>query len=574
MDNSGGQRRVFQFKEESRMFRRSKKASAVTGGEGSSSSAPEKKASSPSGKKMAKQVSEELLDSNSETWLHEKLTILVFGASGDLAKKKTYPAIFDLHRANALAKDTLVIGYARSKKEDHELHGQLRSYLLKKGTEEEVERFFDICKYRSGQYDGVEDFRRVADELEVLHGLEEGEKENRAFYFAIPPSQFLNTAATVHKSGLSKRGWNRLIVEKPFGTDAASAEKLGKDIGALFEEKDLFRIDHYLGKEMVQNIVTLRFSNAWLEPIFNRDHVAAVIITFKEDFGTHGRGGYFDNVGIIRDVMQNHLMQLLSVLCMEPPVKVAGHEDGVDYAKFVRDEKVKVLQAIEPWKLEDMVIGQYEGNGKEPGYLDDETVPKGSKQATYAAVKFGINNRRWSGVPFIMKAGKALDEKKVEVRVQFKDPSGAMSMFDEDGIPRNELVLKLQPSESIYMKMNVKKPGLYTTMLQTELDLSYDERLQSPIPDAYTRLVLDVLRNKAATFVRQDELMAAWRIVDPVIKQIESGKKAPIKYKFGSRGPVEADQLVESTGYIRNPEYAERYKSWKAKQEAKQEANC
>nr|AMC30567.1 glucose-6-phosphate dehydrogenase [Aurantiochytrium sp. SD116] len=509
----------------------------------------------------------DFLDLKQEPWLEEKLSVVVFGASGDLAKKKTYPSIFDLHRVGALPRETIVMGYARSKMSDEDFRQRIRDYLKDRGTEEDVERFLDICIYRNGQYDGVEEFQAISDELRELHECEKEDVENRMFYLAIPPAQFLNSVQTTREAGMAKNGWTRVVVEKPFGHDTESAKKLGIDMAEFFDESHLYRIDHYLGKEMVQNLVTLRFGNAFLEPLFNRDHIASVIISFKEPFGTEGRGGYFDSNGIIRDVMQNHLMQLLSIIAMEPPVKVAGHtNDGTDYSRYVRDEKVKVLSAIAPWRLEDVVLGQYVSNGTDPGYLDDDTVPPDSNIPTYAAVRMFIDNKRWDGVPFIMKAGKALDEKKCEVRIQFKDPAGAAAMFGQSEIPRNELVLVLQPQESIYMKLNVKKPGLATSILQSELDLNYHDRYDKhAIPEAYTRLLLDVLRGKQATFVRDDELVAAWEIVTPLLEAIESGGVKPIPYTYGSRGPAEADELVRESGYRRNAKYADHYNDWKTK---------
>lgn len=376
-------------------------------------------------------------------------------------EKKTYPAIFDLFRDNSLAKDTIVVGFARSKMSKAAFDEKLTPWLLKSGTEAEVKAFLEICIYRNGAgYDDGEAMGSISRELRDMHGVGDAEVENRIFYFAIPPNSFLATARNVKANALTGKGFNRVVVEKPFGHSLESAEKLGKDLGEVFTEDYLYRIDHYLGKEMVQNIITLRFGNAFLEPLFNSQHMQCVIITFKESFGTQGRGGYFDSIGIIRDVVQNHLMQLLSILAMEAPTRVAGP----GYSNAVRDEKVKVLSAMEPWKVEDCVLGQYEAANGEPGYQDDETVPEGSNCPTYVAVKFFINNRRWSGVPFIIKAGKALDESKVEVRMQFKDSPGANAMFQDQAIPRNELVLRLQPSEAIYMKTNIKKPGLYTAV--------------------------------------------------------------------------------------------------------------
>jgi len=383
--------------------------------------------------------------------------------------------------------------------------------------------------------------------------------ENRLFYLALPPTQFVSSATSIKKSAMTEKGFNRIVVEKPFGRDTESAKKLGKEMGALFTEDFLYRIDHYLGKEMVQNLIVLRFANTTFEPLWNRNYVSAVQISFKEDIGTQGRGGYFDEFGIIRDVIQNHLMQVFSITAMEPPVRVSGGE----YANFVRDEKVKVLKAVRPVKLQDVVIGQYTGSPekKEPGYLEDPTVPAGSNCPTFATCVLYVDNARWQGVPFIIKAGKALDDRRAEIRVQFKSPPAATAMFGGMEMPQNELVIRLQPQEAIYMKTNVKKPGLQTIPVQSELDLTYDTRYPiAELHDAYTRLLLDVLRGKQATFVRDDELLAAWEIFTPMLHQIEKGEMKPIPYVFGTRGPKESDDLIAKVGFTHSPDYAE---SWK-----------
>ena len=267
-------------------------------------------------------------------------------------------------------------------------------------------------------------------ELEEMHRADEVAKsgklvENRVFYLALPPEAFISTSRSIKTAGMEKNsGYSRVIVEKPFGHDTASAVELGKSLSELFDEHDLYRIDHYLGKEMVQNLLIVRFGNNFLEPIWNRNYVKSVVISFKEDIGTQGRGGYFDTSGIIRDVMQNHLMQVLSIVAMEPPVRVSGG----DYSRYIRDEKVKVLRCIKPWKLENTVLGQYVSNGVEPGYADDETVPKGSNCPTYACVVMYVDNPRWEGVPFIMKAGKALDNRRAEVRIQLQNPGERISL--------------------------------------------------------------------------------------------------------------------------------------------------
>jgi glucose-6-phosphate 1-dehydrogenase len=341
----------------------------------------------------------------------------------------------------------------------------------------------------------------------------------------------------VHVTG----GWSRVVVEKPFGKDLASSEDLSSELGKLFTEDQLYRIDHYLGKEIVQNLLVMRFANRFFVPLWNRDNIANIQIVFKEDFGTEGRGGYFDEYGIIRDIIQNHLLQVLCLVTMEKPVSLTP--------EHVRDEKVKVLRAVQPIRDEDVVLGQYEG------YKDDPTVPKDSVTPTFASIILRINNERWDGVPFIMKAGKALDSRKAEIRVQFKDVPGDIFKCQKQG--RNEFVMRLQPSEAMYMKLTVKQPGLDMKATQSELDLSYQQRYQDVvIPEAYERLILDTIRGDQQHFVRRDELRVAWEIFTPLLHRIDEGKLKAVPYEQGGRGPKEADELLNvRAGYVRTDGY-------------------
>ncbi|TDH66907.1 hypothetical protein CCR75_008647 [Bremia lactucae] len=483
-------------------------------------------------------------------YLDMVLTIFVIGASGDLAKKKTYPSLFALYTMGYLPKHVIIVGYARSAIGDSDFRSQIAPWIKPKTSEDEArkEAFLNKCIYRNGNYDSAEDVDKVSKEMESFEEVHGSNEANRLFYFAIPPTVFVPIGTSIKKAALTTRGWNRLIVEKPFGHDLSSFDKLSRDMSALYCEDEIYRIDHYLGKEMVQNLLVLRFGNTIFEPIWNRNYISSVTITFKEDIGTQGRGGYFDSFGIIRDVMQNHLLQVLSLVAMEAPVYAAGN----DYSNYIRDEKVKVLNCIEPIKLENTVLGQYIGDQtlNEPGYLEDPTVPNDSSTPTFATAIMYVNNKRWAGVPFIMKAGKALNERKGEIRVQFRPPPGVEHMFPGIKIPVQELVLRLQPEEAVYLKINVKSPGLQTQPISSELDLSYAERYEgTEVPDAYTRLILDVLRGKQAAFVRDDELHAAWKIFTPLLNEIESRKVQPLPYAFGSRGPKESDELMVPKRY-------------------------
>lgn len=481
------------------------------------------------------------------------LSITVIGASGDLSKKKTYPALFSLFINGLLPHRCSIIGFARSAKTDEEFRVWMKPFLSKMGNESQVDEFLSFCYYQIGQYGSSESFAKVATRLTEFENklLGEATVANRLFYFAIPPSVFVSSGRSIKDSALTTRGWNRVIVEKPFGHDLESCLALGKDLGELFDESQVYRIDHYLGKEMVQNLLVLRFANAIFEPIWNRTHISSVQIIFKEPIGTNGRGGYFDKIGIIRDVMQNHLLQIASLVAMEAPVSLD--------AEAVRDEKVKVLRSALPLELDNTVLGQYvagEGEGKDKGYLDDVTVPKDSTCATFAMCTMWIKNARWEGVPFILKCGKALNERKAEVRIQFKNRPGGLFSSGDTHANRNELVLRVQPKEAIYMKMNMKAPGLATHAITSELDLTYKTRFEdSRLPDAYERLILDVMRNDHSNFVRDDELEASWNIFTPLLHRIDAEKIVPQKYTFGSRGPKEADALIDSLGYERTRAY-------------------
>eukprot|EP00029_Vermamoeba_vermiformis_P005183 TRINITY_DN172_c0_g1_i1.p1 TRINITY_DN172_c0_g1~~TRINITY_DN172_c0_g1_i1.p1 ORF type:complete len:569 (-),score=206.77 TRINITY_DN172_c0_g1_i1:157-1653(-) len=473
------------------------------------------------------------------------LTIVVFGASGDLAKKKTFPALFALFKRDLLPKDVLIWGYARSKLSNEDFISKCVNATIKNGGDKLAE-FNKRCHYFSGQYDSAasfQDFNKHLLEAEKF----KSKGANRVFYMALPPSVFVETAGEIKAQCKTTSGWNRVIVEKPFGKDTESSALLNKALGALFNEDEIFRIDHYLGKELVQNLMTLRFANTVFEPLWNHQHIANVRITFKEPFGTEGRGGYFDEFGIIRDVMQNHLIQIMSLVAMEPPVSLLAED--------IRDEKVKVLRAVPPLDLKNIVVGQYTREGNNPGYLEDEGVPPNSTCPTFATAVLTVNNQRWCGVPFILKCGKALNERKAEIRIQFKNNSN----FLFPGAAPNELVMRLQPNEAIYMKMMMKTPGLSSALVQSELDLSYFTRFQKEVegglPDAYERLILDVARGDHNLFVRVDELQAAWRIFTPVLHQLEGEKIKPKEYAFGSRGPPEADDLAVRNGFVRSEGY-------------------
>ncbi|XP_024357851.1 glucose-6-phosphate 1-dehydrogenase 6, cytoplasmic isoform X2 [Physcomitrium patens] len=476
------------------------------------------------------------------------LSVVVLGASGDLAKKKTFPAIFNLYKQGFLPDEMHIFGYARSKMTDEELREKLRGYLKPdridpaKDPEDVIKQFLNKITYIHGAYDADESFIQLNEEVSrhEQKRSDDVSPTRRLFYLALPPSVYPLVSKRISKHCMNQRGWTRVIVEKPFGKDLESSEALSSELGALFSEDQLYRIDHYLGKELVQNLLVMRFANRFFVPIWNRDNIASVQIVFKEDFGTQGRGGYFDEYGIIRDIIQNHLIQILCLLAMEKPISLSP--------EHIRDEKVKVLECIKPFNDKEVVIGQYEG------YKDDQTVPNDSSTPTFASLVLHINNERWDGVPFILKAGKALDSRKAEIRVQFKDAPGDIFKCKKQG--RNEFVMRLQPKEAMYMKLTVKEPGLDMRATQSELDMSYHQRYQDiVIPEAYERLILDTIRGDQQHFVRRDELRVAWEIFTPLLHRIDVGKLELIPYKEGSRGPAEADELNARVGYRRTEGY-------------------
>jgi len=474
---------------------------------------------------------------------HKALSIVVLGASGDLAKKKTFPSLFGLFKAKLLPPQSKIYGWARSKLSAEEFRSQVSEHIKKTPESEELlEQFLKLCSYHStAAYTSVPDISKLSqamneDETKFENGA------NRLFYLALPPSAFVEACATIKAGCTTKSGWNRIIVEKPFGRDEGTSDKLTQELSKLFREEQYFRIDHYLGKEMVQNLMVMRFANSIWEPMWNRNFIHSVKITFKEDFGVEGRAGYFDQYGIIRDVMQNHIMQILSLIGMEHPVSLNAED--------VRDAKVQVLRSISPLTLHDLVVGQYiaSEDGKHKGYLEDKDISPDSVTPTFAQAVLWVNNPRWHGVPFILKCAKAVEERKAEIRIQFRENPGSLFSLAQ----RNELVIRVQPSEAVYVKVSNKAPGLSSDLVMSDLDLTYHAKFAGHYnPDAYERLILDAIRGDHNLFVRSDELSAAWRIFTPVLHRLENEKIKPDTYVYGTRGPIAAQEQVDALGWKR-----------------------
>ncbi len=463
------------------------------------------------------------------------LSIIIAGASGDLARKKLLPALFALYCQNLLPEHFRVFGFARSRFTREEFRQHTARHLTCRYAPgdhcaERMREFLARCFYVRGRYDSAGSF---LDLFQTMQKAETTREPNRLFYLAIPPSLYLGAARAIGAAGLVNcsraRPWSRVVLEKPFGEDRASSDLLAREMAQVFSEHQTYRIDHYLGKELVQNLMVLRFANRVFEPLWNRSHIASARITWKEDAGVEKRGGYFDQYGIIRDVIQNHLTQILALAAMEQPQGPG--------ANHIREAKIRVLRAIPPLEKEDAVLGQYQrGNGR-PAYTEEESVPRGSLTPTFAAAVLRVGTDRWRGVPFIISAGKALDTRENQLVLRFREVPGSF-FGGSKRLPPNELVIQVQPDEAIRLKIISKVPGLRLDWAEEQLNLRYSEAFPRNIPDAYERLLLDVIQGDKSLFPGADELAAAWDIFTPLLRQIEAEKTRPLPYPFGSPGPA------------------------------------
>ena len=468
-------------------------------------------------------------------------TFIIFGASGDLTWRKLIPALFNSYRKERLPEQFNIVGFARRPWDS----AQLRQ-ILQEGIQEfapetynpgKWKPFADKISYVQGDLSTAEDFETLRQHLLEI----EAGPGNRLYYLATSPSFFVPIVENLGAADMveQKDGWRRVVVEKPFGHDLASAEALNKAIQAVFAEDQIYRIDHYLGKETAQNILYFRFANTIFEPVWNRNYVDNVQITVTESVDVGRRAGYYDQAGVVRDMFQNHLMQLLSLVAIEPP---ASFE-----ANAVRNEKAKLFHAIRPLQLDQTVRGQYKG------YLQAEGVAEGSQTPTYAAMTLFIDNWRWQGVPFYLRSGKALKSKNTEIVVEFKQPPHLMfdDIQDED-FTANILSLCIQPDEGIHLKLEAKVPDSHKTQ-PVDMEFHYRSSFKgNSLPDAYERLLLDAVRGDASLFTRADSIEAAWTLMDPVINCWQEADNAPpmITYPHGSWGPTEADELLARTGRV------------------------
>jgi len=466
-------------------------------------------------------------------------TIVIFGATGDLTHRKLLPALYNLYRKNRLSEGFRIVGYARRnyshEKFRQEIQKAVQTYSPETYLQETWERFAAWLYYFQGDLATPDDYAKLE---EMLSGLENGPSD-RLYYCATSPIYYQAIARNLGTAGMTIQttAWRDIVVEKPFGSDLASARALNQTLHQYFSESQIFRIDHYLGKETAQNILFLRFANAIFEPIWNRNYIECIQITVAEEVDVGDRAGYYDTAGVLRDIFQNHLLQILTLIGMEPP---ASFE-----ANAMRNEKVKVLSALRAVANGDVVLGQYEG------YLQTPNVAPNSTTPTFGVAKLYIDNWRWQDVPIYLRSGKAMAEKSTEAVVVFKCPPHLIFNLSPDfNMVPNVLSLCIQPDEGIHLSFQAKVPDSAQEMRSVEMDFHYATDFgKNALPEAYERLILDALKGDAALFARNDEIELAWKLIDQIINQSPPDGDIPlIVYEPGSWGPAEADALLQRNG--------------------------
>jgi len=482
----------------------------------------------------------------------EDQQLVIFGASGDLTERKLIPALFDLYCGGFLPSKFAITGVGRTEFTNEGYREKVifnNSNVIKKDeTGTKVKEFAAMVHYHAMDTKNVDSYEGLHNQLNKID-KEIGCASNYIFYLATPPSLYGTITSGLAKTGLNKdpNHWRRLIIEKPFGYDLKSAKELNNHILQDFDEEQVYRIDHYLGKETVQNMFVTRFANTIFEPLWNRNHIHRVEITAAESVGVEKRGGYYDNAGALRDMVQNHLLQLVALVAMEPPVKAD--------AESIRNEKMKVFQSLRPYTAEtvktDVIRGQYMNSqvrGEElPAYRDEDGVNEESKTETYVGMKFFIDNWRWSDVPFYIRTGKRMPTRVTEVVIHFKPNHHRLFAHDESlANPQNTLVLRIQPNEGILLKFDMKIPGAGFNTETVNMDFHYDDLTDVYVPGAYERLILDCMQGDATLYARGDSTEAAWEFIDPILQAWNDNDDIPVfGYPAGTWGPEHADELIE-----------------------------
>ena len=480
-------------------------------------------------------------------------TLVIFGATGDLAARKLLPAVYNLRLGGLLPERFHIVGIGR-RAGDHEAfrahaHDAISSYSRTGIDGDTWQSLEPRLEFLRGDLDDPKLYESLADRIAEIDA--DGPPAQRVFYLAVAPSFFGTIAKSLSGVGLSDEDDvpSRLMIEKPFGHDLESALALNEEVSSAFDERQIFRIDHYLGKETVQNLQVMRFANGILEPVWNRRYVEHVQITMAEDIGIGRRASYYDSAGAIRDVVQNHLMQLLALTAMEAPVRFD--------AGTVRDEKVKLLRSVRRYtaaEVPDYVVrGQYGtgwvGGEQVPAYVDEEGAPKDSRTDTYVAMRVEVDNWRWAGTPFYLRCGKRLPRRVTEIAVRFRPvPHLPFARSDIGEVEANEMVLSVQPDEGASLRLVAKVPGQSMNVRPVQMEFKYGTSFLGDSPEAYERLLHDALLGDATLFTRADEVEEEWRIIEPILERWESDPQGPPIYEAGSQGPAEADRLLAIRG--------------------------